>query len=103
MGVFFSPEEVLLVFSCVPFLTKVKRVCLNLQIVNMTKETKRLLPSTVLSVTVPHTLSLPDQVKLAEQLEVEGADIIQTEGGKSSTPSKAGVLGLIEKVTTLMF
>ncbi|KAG6385270.1 hypothetical protein SASPL_154101 [Salvia splendens] len=77
MGVVFSPDE----------------------IVNMTKETKRLLPSTVLSVTVPHTLSLPDQVKLAEQLEVEGADIIQTEGGKSSTPSKAGVLGLIEKAS----
>ncbi|KAG6387095.1 hypothetical protein SASPL_152278 [Salvia splendens] len=70
-----------------------------LMIINMTKETKRLLPSTVLSVTVPHTLSLPDQVKLAEQLEVEGADIIQTEGGKSSSPSKAGVLGLIEKAS----
>ncbi|KAK4361312.1 hypothetical protein RND71_020264 [Anisodus tanguticus] len=39
------------------------------QILNLTKETKRLLPSVILSVTVPHTLSLPDQVKLAEQLE----------------------------------
>lgn len=37
-------------------------------------------------------------MKLAEQLENEGADIIQTEGGKCSSPSKAGVLGLIEKV-----
>ncbi|XP_057797707.1 uncharacterized protein ycf23-like [Salvia miltiorrhiza] len=69
------------------------------QILNLTKETKRLLPWVVLSVTVPHTLSLPDQVRLAEQLEVEGADIIQTEGGKCSTPSKAGVLGLIQKAT----
>ncbi|KAK6154862.1 hypothetical protein DH2020_009110 [Rehmannia glutinosa] len=69
------------------------------QILNLTKETKRILPFVALSVTVPHTLSLPDQVKLAEQLEQEGADIIQTEGGKCSSPSKAGVLGLIEKAT----
>lgn len=67
------------------------------QISNLTKETRRLLPSVVLSVTVPHTLGLPDQVKLAEFLEQEGADIIQTEGGKCSHPSKSGVLGLIEK------
>ncbi|KAM3247415.1 hypothetical protein P3L10_009182 [Capsicum annuum] len=63
------------------------------------RETKRLLPSVILSVTVPHTLSLPDQDKLAEQLELEGVDIIQTEEGKCSTPSKAGVLRLIEKAT----
>ncbi|KAJ6416812.1 hypothetical protein OIU84_002650 [Salix udensis] len=69
------------------------------QILNLTKETKRILPSVTLSVTVPHTLSLPDQVKLAELLEQEGVDIIQTEGGKCSNPSKAGVLGLIEKAT----
>ncbi|KAF7803186.1 thiamine monophosphate synthase [Senna tora] len=69
------------------------------QILGLTKETKRILPSIVLSVTVPHTLSLPDQVKLAEALEQEGVDIIQTEGGKCSSPSKSGVLGLIEKAT----
>nr|GMD08225.1 Ycf23 family protein [Ipomoea batatas] len=55
MGLIFSPEQIL----------------------NLTKETKRILPSIVLSVTVPHTLSLPDQIKLAEILEQEGADIIQ--------------------------
>ncbi|KAG6756215.1 hypothetical protein POTOM_039640 [Populus tomentosa] len=76
-GVVFSPEKIL----------------------NLTKETKRILPSVTLSVTVPHTLSLPDQVKLAELLEQEGVDIIQTEGGKCSNPSKSGVLGLIEKAT----
>ncbi|CAL0324457.1 unnamed protein product [Lupinus luteus] len=54
------------------------------QILGLTKETRRILPSVVLSVTVPHTLSLPDQVKLAESLEQEGVDIIQTEGGKST-------------------
>ncbi|KAF8031101.1 hypothetical protein BT93_D0328 [Corymbia citriodora subsp. variegata] len=67
------------------------------QILNLTKETRRILPSVPLSVTVPHTLGLPDQVKLAELLEQEGADIIQTEGGKCSNPSASGVLGLIEK------
>ncbi|KAE8715200.1 putative Cation proton exchanger [Hibiscus syriacus] len=69
------------------------------QILKLTKETRSILPSVTLSVTVPHTLSLPDQVKLAEILEKEGVDIIQTEGGKCSTPSKSGVLGLIEKAT----
>ncbi|KAF3449908.1 hypothetical protein FNV43_RR05987 [Rhamnella rubrinervis] len=77
MGVVFSPEQIL----------------------SLTKETKRILPSVTLSVTVPHTLSLPDQVELAEQLELEGVDIIQTEGGKCSNPSKSGILGLIEKAT----
>ncbi|XP_034698048.1 uncharacterized protein ycf23-like [Vitis riparia] len=69
------------------------------QILKLTKETKRILPSMTLSVTVPHTLSPPDQVKLAELLEKEGMDIIQTEGGKCSNPTKPGVLGLIEKAT----
>nr|XP_027087701.1 uncharacterized protein ycf23-like isoform X2 [Coffea arabica] len=69
------------------------------QILDLAKETRRILPSVPLSVTVPHSLSLPDQVKLAEQLENEGVDIIQTEGGKCSSPSKAGILGLIEKAT----
>ncbi|KAI3498106.1 hypothetical protein L1887_33857 [Cichorium endivia] len=67
------------------------------QILNLTVETRRILPLVALSVTVPHTLSLPDQAKLAEQLQQEGVDIIQTEGGKCSNPSKPGVLGLIEK------
>ncbi|TYI78850.1 hypothetical protein E1A91_D06G243200v1 [Gossypium mustelinum] len=69
------------------------------QILKLTKETRGNLPSITLSVTVPHTLSLPDQVKLAEMLEKEGVDVIQTEGGKCSTPSKSGILGLIEKAT----
>ncbi|KAI3740243.1 hypothetical protein L2E82_30668 [Cichorium intybus] len=36
--------------------------------------------------------------KLSEQLQQKGVDIIQTEVGKCSNPSKPGVLGLIEKV-----
>uniref|UniRef100_A0A452ZX54 Uncharacterized protein ycf23 n=2 Tax=Aegilops tauschii subsp. strangulata TaxID=200361 RepID=A0A452ZX54_AEGTS len=69
------------------------------QILNLTRETRKILPDITLSVTVPHTLSLPDQMRLAELLEEEGADIIQTEGGKCSNPTKPGVLGLIEKAT----
>uniref|UniRef100_A0A8R7TD47 Uncharacterized protein ycf23 n=1 Tax=Triticum urartu TaxID=4572 RepID=A0A8R7TD47_TRIUA len=42
------------------------------------------------------------QMRLAELLEEEGADIIQTEGGKCSSPTKPGVLGLIEKVAQKM-
>jgi hypothetical protein len=68
------------------------------KILKLTKETREMLPDITLSVTVPHTLSLLDQVRLAELLEEEGADIIQTEGGKCSSPTKPGVLGLIEKV-----
>ncbi|KAH0449428.1 hypothetical protein IEQ34_020120 [Dendrobium chrysotoxum] len=69
------------------------------QILKLTRETKKILPSIALSVTVPHTLTIPDQVILAELLEQEGADIIQTEGGKCSNPSEPGVAGLIEKAT----
>ncbi|KAJ4768793.1 hypothetical protein LUZ62_079168 [Rhynchospora pubera] len=69
------------------------------QILKLTRETRDILPYIALSVTVPHTLSLPDQVRLAEQLEQEGVDIIQTEGGKCSNPTKPGVLGLIEKAS----
>ncbi|KMS95992.1 hypothetical protein BVRB_003080 [Beta vulgaris subsp. vulgaris] len=75
MGRFFSAEEIL----------------------KLTRETKQILPDITLSVTVPHTLSLPEQGRLAELLQREGVDVIQTEGGKCSTPSKPGVLGLIEK------
>ncbi|KAL4627512.1 hypothetical protein ACB092_05G170500 [Castanea dentata] len=69
------------------------------QILNLGKETKSILPSVTLSVSVSHPLSLPDQVKLAEMLEQEGVDTIQTQAGKCSNPSKSGVLGLIEKAT----
>lgn len=43
-----------------------------------------------------------EQGRLAELLQREGVDVIQTEGGKCSTPSKPGVLGLIEKVETII-
>ena len=46
---------------------------------------------------MPHTISLDQQVDLALQLVIEGADIIQTEGGTSSNPYTPGIQGLLEK------
>lgn len=67
------------------------------EVLALTYETRSLLPDITLSVTVPHILALPEQVQLAEELVKAGADIIQTEGGTSSSPTHAGTLGLIEK------
>ncbi|HEY9651177.1 MAG TPA: DUF561 domain-containing protein [Coleofasciculaceae cyanobacterium] len=67
------------------------------EVLALTHETRSLLPEITLSVTVPHILPLDQQVQLAEELVQAGADIIQTEGGTSSTPHSAGTLGLIEK------
>ena len=67
------------------------------EVLVLTKKTRSLLPDITLSVTVPHILKLDQQVQLAEELVQAGADIIQTEGGTSSTPHSAGTLGLIEK------
>ncbi len=67
------------------------------QVLNLTKRTKELLPNIPLSVTVPHTITLDQQVDLAIKLVREGADIIQTEGGTSSKPFSAGIQGCLEK------
>jgi len=73
------------------------RVFSAAEIIELTQATRALLPQIMLSVTVPHTLPLDLQVALAEQLVTCGADIIQTEGGTSSSPAHGGTLGLIEK------
>lgn len=67
------------------------------EVLELTHQTRSLLPEITLSVTVPHILTLDQQVQLAEDLVKAGADIIQTEGGTSSQPAHAGTLGLIEK------
>jgi deoxyribose-phosphate aldolase len=67
------------------------------EVLALTQATRALLPEITLSVTVPHILSLDKQVELAQALVAAGADIIQTEGGTSSTPTHPGTLGLIEK------
>lgn len=67
------------------------------EVLELTQQTRALLPNIMLSVTVPHILALDEQVHLAEQLVQAGADIIQTEGGTSIQPINSGVRGLIEK------
>jgi hypothetical protein len=67
------------------------------EVLELTHQTRSLLPTIPLSVTIPHILELDQQVQLAEELVQAGADIIQTEGGTSSNPVHAGTLGLIEK------
>lgn len=67
------------------------------EVLELTRQTRALLPHITLSVTVPHILELDQQVQLAEDLVKAGADIIQTEGGTSSQPVHAGTLGLLEK------
>lgn len=67
------------------------------EVLALTQATRSLLPNVMLSVTVPHILTLDRQVQLAERLVKAGADLIQTEGGTSSTPNHAGTLGLVEK------
>jgi deoxyribose-phosphate aldolase len=67
------------------------------EVLALTHETRFLLPEITLSVTVPHILTLDQQVQLAEELVKAGADIIQTEGGTSSNPTHPGTLGLMEK------
>lgn len=69
------------------------------EVLALTEQTRQLLPEHPLSVTVPHILPLDQQVELATALVEAGADIIQTEGGTSSTPVHGGTLGLIEKAT----
>jgi deoxyribose-phosphate aldolase len=67
------------------------------EVLDLTAQTRSLLPNITLSVTVPHTLELDRQVQLAVDLAKAGADIIQTEGGTSSQPAHPGTLGLMEK------
>jgi Protein of unknown function (DUF561) len=67
------------------------------EVLELTRQTRALLPQIALSVTVPHTLPLDQQVQLAIDLVEAGADMIQTEGGTSSQPTHPGILGLIEK------
>ncbi len=72
------------------------------EVLELTKQTRALLPEITLSVTVPHILALDEQVRLAEALVKAGADIIQTEGGTSVTPVHSGVRGLIDKAAATL-
>nr|YP_009295369.1 hypothetical chloroplast RF23 [Dasya binghamiae]AOH77381.1 hypothetical chloroplast RF23 [Dasya binghamiae] len=54
------------------------------QIYQLAKETRLLINNKDICVTIPHTLSLYDQVFLSKKLEVLGINILQTEGYLSS-------------------
>jgi hypothetical protein len=73
------------------------RVFEAVEVLELTRHSRSLLPEVVLSVTVPHTLPLDQQEQLAIDLVAAGADLIQTEGGTSARPFSPGRLGLIEK------
>jgi hypothetical protein len=67
-------------------------------VIAITKETRALLPHIPLSVTIPHTLSLPDQIELAKAIEAAGADIIQTEGKMSLAGRSRESIGILELI-----
>lgn len=67
------------------------------EVLQLTRQTRDLLPEITLSVTVPHILELDRQAELAIELVAAGADIIQTEGSVAVKPAHPGTLGLIEK------
>lgn len=67
------------------------------EVLQLTRDTRDLLPEITLSVTVPHILELDRQAELAVELVAAGADIIQTEGSVGVKPSHSGTVGLIEK------
>ncbi len=69
------------------------------EVLQLTRDTRDLLPEITLSVTVPHILELDLQAELAVELVAAGADIIQTEGSVGVKPSHAGTVGSIEKAT----
>ena len=68
------------------------------EVLELTRQTRALLPGVVMSVTVPHVLPMDEQQQLALDLVAAGADLIQTEGGTSAKPFSAGTLGLIERL-----
>lgn len=50
------------------------------QVLEMTKELITKTPGSTICVTIPHTLNFSTQIRLAQQLEHLGVDLIQTEG-----------------------
>eukprot|EP01035_Chromulina_nebulosa_P020730 gene20730-26874_t len=65
-------------------------------VLELTQQTRKLLPTIPLSVTIPHKLSLSQQIELAKELEAIGVDIIQTEGKVSANINGLGLQELIE-------
>lgn len=68
------------------------------EVLNIVRKTLDLVGNdVVLSVTVPGHIDIGKQIKLAQQLEEMGVDMIQTEGAVISNAQSSGARGLIEK------
>lgn len=66
-------------------------------VLEITRETRSLLPDIPLSVTIPYHLSLSEQIELAQTLEsMYAVDIIQTEGKFKVSPVGKGIQEMIE-------
>lgn len=53
------------------------------QVINIARQTRHLLPCTDICVTIPHTMTLYEQINLATKLEHLGINLLQTEGSIS--------------------
>jgi hypothetical protein len=71
----------------------------SLDVIDLVTRTQELCPNVPLSVTIPHKLSLEEQIGLAQSLEELNVDIIQTEGSTSVENLSPGLMGIFEKAT----
>jgi len=68
------------------------------EVLALTKETMDLVGNNVMiSVTVPGHIDIAEQIKLAQDLEEMGVDLIQTEGAAVANVQNTGARGLLEK------
>nr|BED43123.1 Ycf23 protein [Pyropia sp. Myanmar_A]BED43320.1 Ycf23 protein [Pyropia sp. Myanmar_B]BED43517.1 Ycf23 protein [Pyropia sp. Myanmar_C] len=73
------------------------RLFTSKEIIEISKDTKNLLPETTLCVTIPHILQIEEQIQLAQDLKNIGVSIIQTEGKSTSFSKKGDLSGTIQK------
>ncbi len=66
-------------------------------VLGLTIATRKLYPDVALSVTIPHTLSIHEQMSLAQELEKCGVDLIQTEG-RTLSPALSGHVDIQESI-----
>lgn len=67
------------------------------EIMQISQDTRELLPDTTLCVTIPHILCVEEQSKLTQDLKNIGIDIIQTEGKSTSFSKQGDLSGMIQK------
>nr|YP_010925691.1 putative tryptophan synthase alpha subunit [Neoporphyra dentata]WKD83923.1 putative tryptophan synthase alpha subunit [Neoporphyra dentata]BCA87343.1 hypothetical protein Ycf23 [Neoporphyra dentata] len=70
------------------------------EIIEISKNTRNLLPSTTLCVTIPHILCIEEQIQLTQDLKNIGVDIIQTEGGSTGFSKSNDLSGIIQKAAS---